>query len=151
MLKRVLRTVWIIAGLSFTLWLYIGFQATGEAEAAALGNDAIDVMTTEGALQFRPRTDVRPSAVILLPRGMVEPVAYAPLLSAIATAGYPVRLIYLPMRCACTESQRAELFRRIQRVLDTEPGTRWIIAGHSRGGMLSARFVHENNPALAGL
>ena len=32
-----------------------------------------------------------------------------------------------------------------------EPGTSWVLAGHSRGGMLAGPYVHENAAGLAGL
>lgn len=82
---------------------------------------------------------------------MVDPVAYAPLLKRIAAAGHSAHLVYLPMRCACTDSQIQELFRKVQAVIAAEPETSWILAGHSRGGMLASRYVHENAPRLAGL
>jgi pimeloyl-ACP methyl ester carboxylesterase len=54
----------------------------------------------------------------------------------------------LPMRCACTESQIDELFDSVESVLRS--GT-WVLAGHSRGAMLSARYVHERTALPAAL
>ena len=109
------------------------------------------VAKTDQGLEFRPRANSHRSGLIFLPGGMVEPVAYAPLLRRIASAGYPTYLIYLPMRGACTDSQVRRLFSEIQRVLAHKRASHWILAGHSRGGMLAARFVHENSVDLASL
>lgn len=37
------------------------------------------------------------------------------------------------------------------RVIKAEPNVAWVLAGHSRGGMLASRFVRENSTGLAGL
>lgn len=148
MVRRVLRLVWVAAGLSFLLWMYIGFQALGNAVDAAKG-DAV-VRTSEG-LHFRSEGSAKTAGLIFLPGGMVEPVAYAPLLREVARAGYQARLINLPMRVAFTDSQIAGLFDRIDKLLSSEPRLKWVLAGHSRGGMLASRYVNERRPSLAGL
>src|SRR5688572_18112939 len=116
-LKRVLRTLWIIAGLSFAIWLYVGFQALSVADAAIESDLNVAVVKTDQDLELRPRANSHRSGLILLPGGMVEPLAYAPLLRRLASAGYPTYQMYLPMRCACTESQVRRLFSQIQQVL----------------------------------
>jgi pimeloyl-ACP methyl ester carboxylesterase len=141
----------MIAGLSFTFWLYFGFRAVGEAGAAVRSDEHVTVTRTDQGLNFQPRANAHAAGLIFLPGGMVEPVAYAPLLRTIARAGYPTYLVNLPMRCACTDSQVSQLFTHVQQVLAGEGARRWILAGHSRGGMLATRFVHENRANLAGL
>lgn len=150
-LKRLLRGVWVFAGLSFTGWIYWGFQARDEADAALVSDQEAIVEETDDGLRFRPRTNDQSAGLLFLPGGMVEPTAYAPLLRRIAAAGYPASLIFLPMRCACTETQVSLLFSHIRQALASDGARGWILAGHSRGGMLAARFVHENKPVLARL
>jgi pimeloyl-ACP methyl ester carboxylesterase len=150
-IRRGLRYLWIIAGLSFTAWLYIGFQAVDLPDGVLKSDQYVAVKTTDHGLEFRGRVNARPVGVIFLPGGMVEPVAYAPLLRRIAGLGYPAHLLYLPTRCACTDVQVRELFQTIYRVIRAEPKMDWILSGHSRGGMLAARFVHEDDSGLAGL
>jgi pimeloyl-ACP methyl ester carboxylesterase len=147
-----LRSLWILAGLSFTTWLFVGFQAV-DVPADVLHDDSyVTVEATDDGLEFRGRANQRPVGLIFLPGGMVQPVAYAPLLRGIARAGYSANLLYLPMRCACTDGQEEEIFRKIRQVIQGEPNVTWLLAGHSRGGMLAARFVHENGAAgLGGL
>ena len=148
---RILRTLWIAAGLSFALWLYLGVQASGVPDEAVESDRYVTVARTDRALEFRPLVNRRNAGMIFLPGAMVEPTAYAPLLKKVAAAGYSTHLVYLPMRCAFTESQVRQLFRAIHEVMASEPKTTWVLAGHSRGGMLAARFLHENRTGLAGL
>jgi pimeloyl-ACP methyl ester carboxylesterase len=44
-----------------------------------------------------------------------------------------------------------ELFQNIHGVIKAEPDLAWILAGHSRGGMLATRFLHANGAGLIGL
>jgi pimeloyl-ACP methyl ester carboxylesterase len=131
--------------------MYLGFQAEGAAKSAAESDSSVTVIKNEHGLEFRALVNPRPTGLIFLPGGMVEPIAYAPLLKSVASSGYTAHLLYLPMRCACTDSQRNQLFENIQRLMATDPQRAWILAGHSRGGMLAARFVHEIGKTLAGL
>lgn len=150
-LRAILRWTWVLAGLAFTAWMIAGFQA-GELPAGSTESDGrVAVNATSDGIEFRVRANPRNSGLIFLPGGMVDPAAYAPLMKRIAASGHPVHLLYLPLRCACTDSQVADLFRKIQSVMATEPATNWTLAGHSRGGMLASRFVHENGGRLAKL
>jgi pimeloyl-ACP methyl ester carboxylesterase len=143
-LARILHLLWIAAGLSLTAWLYFGFQAEGVPDEALQSDQFVAVAPAEHGMDFRVLVNPQHAGVIFLPGGMVEPVADSPLLKRIAAAGYPARLLYLPMRCACTDSQVRQLFERIRQVVAFHPETSWVLAGHSRGAMLAARFVHEN-------
>jgi len=150
-LKGIIRTVWIASGIAATAWLYVGFQAAGVPDDAVKSDRQTTVVAGPDGLDFRSLTNPKRSSLIFLPGGMVDPVAYAPLLKGIAGMGYRAHLLYLPLRCACTDSQTRELFESIRRVVDSEPDTAWVLAGHSRGAMLSARFAQENQTRLAGL
>jgi pimeloyl-ACP methyl ester carboxylesterase len=155
--KQVLRTVWIGAGLSFTAWMVIGFQSTGVPGEVLRSNEQVELIAHEKGWGYRNSGgESQPAAgVIFLPGGMVDPVAYAPLLREIALAGYWTHLVALPWRCACTDGQVQDLFTTIGSVMQADSGqTAWILAGHSRGGMLAARFVRERGTTtqpLAGL
>ena len=140
-----------MAGLGLTAWMYLGFQATDLPEGVMRSDARVTVVETADGADFRPRAETSTAGLIFLPGGIVDPAAYAPLLQRIAAAGHPARLLYLPMHCACTDSQIRRLFERIQAVLAADPDARWVLAGHSRGGMLAARFVHESAAGPAGL
>ncbi len=150
-LRRCLIIAWIPVGLSFTVWLCVGFQAV-DVPAEAQRSDRDVVVTTVGHdMRFRPSGKPRNAGLIFLPGGMVDPIAYAPLLKGVAKAGYAAIIVTLPMRCGCTDSQVQQLFGRIRGIVSAEPSTHWMVAGHSRGGMLATRFVHADPAGLAGL
>lgn len=151
MWKRVLRIVWIGAGLSFSAWMVLGFQATGVPGEVLRSNGQVEVTAHGKGWEFRKSDgESQAAGVIFLPGGMVDPVAYAPLLRNIALAGYRAHLVTLPWRFACTDGQVQELFAAIESLLLAEGGkTAWILAGHSRGGMLASRFVHERGTTAA--
>ena len=150
-LWRAIRTVWVGAGLAFTAWMFWGFQALDVANGAIRSDTRVEVLADDEGLRFRPLTNMARTGLIFLPGGIVEPVAYAPLLRRIAERGYPARLVYLPMRCGCTDSQMDDVLQSIKAIVSDEPATAWVLAGHSRGGMLASRYAHENGAALAGL
>lgn len=150
-LWRTIRSAWVGAGLAFSAWMIWGFQALDVAGDAAESDDRVEVVTNDGGLHFRPLSNARRAGLIFLPGGMVEPVAYAPLLRKVAEAGYPARLVYLPMRCGCTDSQIAQVFRSLDAIVAGNPEIAWVLAGHSRGGMLASRHAQENAAGLAGL
>jgi pimeloyl-ACP methyl ester carboxylesterase len=131
--------------------MFVGFQAVDVPDDVLKGDQQVAVASTGHGLEFRGRVNQQRAGIIFLPGGMVQPVAYAPLMRRIAAAGHPAHLMYLPMRCACTEAQVQELFENIHGLIKAEPDIAWILAGHSRGGMLATRFVHENRAGLVGL
>jgi len=141
----------VTAGLSFAAWQIAGFQAVDVADAVLETDRVVAVERTDYGISFRSRGSQQGSGILFLPGGMVDPIAYAPLLRKVASEGYPAHLLQLPMRCACTDGQVRELFQNIRRVMQAEPEMRWVVAGHSRGGMLASRFVHESGKGVAGL
>jgi len=128
-----------------------GYQAEGVPEGTLLTDAAVKVVDNDSDVLFHPRQGKRATGVIFLPGGMVDPVAYAPLLKKLAGAGHPAVLMRLPMRCACTESQINDLFNRIGATIKTNRETQWYLAGHSRGAMLASRFAREAPSSIAGL
>jgi pimeloyl-ACP methyl ester carboxylesterase len=138
-----LRRIWVTAGLGFVAWLAWNAQASGVSATVLAPSATVDVLDTGGILQFRPRA-MAPNTpgLIFLPGAMVEPAAYAPLLRAVAEAGYPAILVPLPWRAAPSASNRAAVWGRISAVMD---GSRpWVLSGHSRGAALTARFAGEH-------
>jgi pimeloyl-ACP methyl ester carboxylesterase len=128
-----------------------GFQA-GELPAGTLQSTSrVEVVETADGWAFEPKQPAAGAGLLFLPGGMVEPEAYAPLLKRVAEAGYPARLIRLPMRCACTNAQKSALNEHLLAVLSAKTSKKWLLGGHSRGAMLAAAFAQEHPQALAGL
>ncbi len=133
------------------IWMVWGYQATDLPAGVLLTNSAVKVADTDDRITFQPRANRRSTGVIFLPGGMVDPVAYAPLLKNLAATGHPAHLVRLPMRSAFFESQITEVFQRVTAILKANPDARWYLAGHSRGAMLAARFARESQSNIAGL
>lgn len=150
-MRKWIRRIWITAGLCFTAWLIWNAQARGVDSSLRRSTDAIAVVDTGAMLRFTPVSSMATARLIFLPGAAVDPVAYVPLLRAIAEAGYPAVLVRLPWRMAPTRSSRALVWTRIAGILAGEPNRRWILAGHSRGAALSAQLAGEHPTALAGL
>jgi pimeloyl-ACP methyl ester carboxylesterase len=150
-MRKWIRRIWVAAGLSFTAWLVWNAQARGVSPGLLQSSQAVTVRYSDAILQFTPRRDTTTTGVIFLPGGAIDPRAYVPLLRAVAEAGYPAVLVRLPWRAAPTDASRRVVWDRILAIITSDPDRRWILAGHSRGAALSARFAGEHPDALAGL
>ena len=154
-----IRKAWIILGLSatalFVVWSLIAYRASATARAAIVSDAAVAVDHDGGIWAFTPtRQDVtgRP-ALVFFPGSLVDPVAYAPLMRAAASAGFPAYLIELPKRGAFGGADDPALDARLALVLARpEVAPRWIVAGHSRGAVVATRVAAARPVAgLAGL
>jgi pimeloyl-ACP methyl ester carboxylesterase len=150
---RVVRLIWVTAGLSFVGWMLWSVQAH-QVDAAAMRSTA-DVTVVEGddAMAFLPAViaEDRP-AIVFLPGGMVDPDAYVPVVRALAEAGWPSAIVELPWRMAFTDDSTTEVWRRVQAVRNVlGRGRPIVIGGHSRGAAMSARFTSLHPDEIAGL
>lgn len=149
--RKLLRILFPLFGVTFTLWMFWGYQSVDVPDSAMHSDSAVRVFDNGTAAFFQPRHARRATGVIFLPGGMVDPVAYAPFVKSIAASGHPAYLLRLPLRCACTDHLRNELFAGISELVRANPDTRWFLAGHSRGAMLAARYSRESATNIGGL
>jgi pimeloyl-ACP methyl ester carboxylesterase len=149
--RQIFRFLLITVGISITLWIIWGFQSVDVPADTLKTTSAVKVTEDDTAIRFQPRANKRATGILFLPGGMVDPLAYTPLLKDLAAAGHPAQLIRLPLRCACVDSQVNALFTAISAAVKANPETRWYLAGHSRGAMLAARYARESETKLAGL
>jgi pimeloyl-ACP methyl ester carboxylesterase len=146
--RNVFRAVWACAGLTFTAWIVAGFQPVDLPADVLASSETVTVeKTSEGSWRFQPVSNAKATTLVFLPGGMVDPMAYAPLLRGVAANGYPAVLMPLPWRCGCTESQRSELFEGISR--EARRG-KIFLAGHSRGAMLAVTYLRHQTGNVAG-
>lgn len=151
-----IRKVWATAGATFfvvfTLWNLISYQAWGVDDAVLQSGERVSVEHGPGLTTFRPRADARPVGLIFYPGALVDPEAYAPLARAVAERGYPVFLLELPLRLAPSRSSELEVHGRTRSLIRNETGIeRWVVAGHSKGGAIAARFAAGDAELLSGL
>jgi hypothetical protein len=152
----VIRRIWITTGITatvvFVTWSLWAYRASSAAHAAMVSDERVDVVRGERHWTFLPRAAVQPVGLLFFPGALVDPVAYAPLLRRVAEAGYPVALVQVPRRGAFGGAEGAEpLNRAVTAMASVAPASRWVVAGHSRGGEIASRLAHTNAPSLAGL
>ena len=153
---RIIHQVWITTGISATVvfvgWSLLAYRASAEAHEAIRGNGAVGVTRGAHHWTFTPHEGTRRAGLLFYPGALVSPVAYAPLLRGVAAAGFPAVLVELPRRGALGGADGAEpLTRGIEATLTVENVASWVVAGHSRGGVIASRLVRTSAPSLAGL
>ena len=152
---RKLHRIWIttgaIAGVIFVVWSLLAYRATAVAHQALQPDAAVTVTAGDGSWSFTPRTPAA-AGLIFFPGGLVDPVAYAPLAHAVAAAGYPAVLVQVPMRGAFGGADSPAVRSRALLAARSHGSVRaWVIAGHSRGGVIAATFARDGFPSLAGV
>lgn len=151
-IHKILRIVWIFAGLLFMAWLFASFQAKGfDKDVVFSSGNTLTASETKETVSFIP-TQSHNTSIIFYPGAMVDPAAYAPLAKHIAEAGYGVYIVKLPYRLAPFSSHVDELFERTLQIMQDDKETKkWIIGGHSKGATLSTKFNKRYPDAVSGL
>ena len=137
-LKRILKTIWITAGILFTLWMFYSYESHGVDESLFQNTNLVKVEETDDYYLFTPKKQFK-NVVIFYPGAMVETEAYVPLCRKLADNNIQVYLIKMPWRLASkgyNKPKELSLFK------DTTKN--YILAGHSQGGKMAAQFVYEN-------
>lgn len=152
-IRRVWATLGILALLGFAGWSFVAYRASGDARAALVSDDRVGVVRGAHHWLLAPgEASPRKSSLVFFPGALVEPAAYAPLLRKVALAGYAVLLIELPRRGVFGGADGTEVIGRARRAMLGVSGVaEWVIAGHSRGGAVAARFVRESGSGVRGL
>ena len=154
---RIIRTIWITAGLGATVifvgWSIVAYRANSSAVAAMRSDSLVTVHAADGRFTFTPRTVPSENATLLfLPGALVDPRAYAPLARVVAQAGYRAVIVTLPRRGAFGGADSPELRARISAVLSERRGNAPIVAaGHSRGAVVASQLAANRGAELAGL
>lgn len=95
---------------------------------------------------LEPAGEDTTTGFIFYPGGLVDPRAYAPHLRAIAEAGYSVFLISMPGDVAFFGWKRAS------KIIRSNPDIeKWVLGGHSLGGVLSCRYAAAFTANLDGV
>ncbi len=146
---RIVLAAATIAGLLAFIALVIWARNLTPADPAArfaLDSDEAVAVTVGEWITFRPRDTDPVTGVIFYPGGKAEPVAYAPLLHALAARGFLIVMCPMPLNLATLAPERAA------RVMPKFPEVkRWIMAGHSLGGVMAAEFAERHVGEISGL
>lgn len=130
-----------------TAWMQLNPAAPGAAALAALeSSNAVEVSYTDPWLRFAPRGGLPTTGLILYPGANCDVRGYAPLLRALAEAGYLGIGIQMPLRLALLRPEAAAdvppVFPQVRN---------WIAVGHSMGGGVISRYAQDFPERLAGV
>jgi hypothetical protein len=93
-----------------------------------------------------PTGSERETGVVFYPGALVDPRAYVPNLTPLAEAGHRVVIIKPPLNVSLLDRAGAS------RSMDAHPGVeRWVVAGHSLGGVAASSVAGGDDERVAGL
>jgi len=145
-------TLGAAAGIVFFGWSFWAFRPDAPARRALEGDEHVGVVQGEAWRSFVPRGRTAKVGLLFFPGGLVDPVAYAPLVHGVAARGYVCLLVDLPRRGAFGGADGGTVFGRARAAMREHPEvSAWVAAGHSKGGAVAARMLHEQAWDLAGL
>jgi len=139
-------SVLVFGLISFIAWGMTPLGPTEEA-LAAMESDAIVTVQDDGHfIVFTPTMTVPLTGFILYPGGHVDYRSYAPIAREIASRGYRVSIVKMPLSLAIFGVDRAD------DVIAAYPDVRyWVIGGHSLGGSMAATYAKNNPGEIQGL
>lgn len=145
--------VLILAGGGFYLWASTPLPAMPEAISAANPDRLVDVTTKQGWLVFSPKLPIqmmnptaRTTGFIFYPGARVDYRSYAPMARGIATHGYTVVIVPMPLNLAIFGVDQAS---DVEAVFPTIKF--WAIGGHSLGGAMACQYIANHPDKVQGL
>lgn len=116
------------------------------AAQAALQSDAQVEVTVGESLVFTPKGSQPTTGLIFYPGGKVDYRAYASYAHAVASQGYLVVIVKMPLNLAVFNAGAAA------GVISDFPSVRhWAIGGHSLGGSMAANYAVRRSDQIQGL
>ncbi len=137
-LLRVLKMVWVLLGISFTIWLFYSMQAKGVDPDMGAYKQHIRIETTPDYYLLSPVKGFN-EIMIFYPGAFVQPWAYVPMLSHVASQGVQVWIIRMPFRMSVWGYQKP-----IELGIFADTTKTITLAGHSQGAKMAAQFVYEH-------
>jgi len=155
-LKKLLLGIGIILpvlGIIALYWVNDGYDPMEEALESLESSERVTVHSLEQWVHFKPEDKGNDQGengenigLIYYPGARVDHRSYAPLMHALAVEGLDGFLVDMPLDLAVLGSNRGLEIIENHREID-----RWIIGGHSLGGAMAARFVHNHEALVDGL
>jgi len=129
---------------AFLIWAGSPMKAMPEARVAMQGSSAVSVEQSDW-LVFHP-SDMNGAGLILYPGARVDIESYAPQVLEIASQGYLVVIVPMPLNMAVFDINAADA------VLKAFPEVKhWAIGGHSLGGAMAAQYLATHAGEIEGL
>jgi dienelactone hydrolase len=131
-----LAALLVLAVAAFVWWALTPLGPAPDALEAMEETETVEVAELEHGIAFSPKGEETPVGVVFYPGGRVDVRSYAPLARDLADVGYLVVLVPMPLNLAVLGADRADTV--ISAYPDVEA---WVVAGHSLGGAMAARFA----------
>jgi len=152
-MKKGLKTALIIIGvvlllgvIGFIAWGLTPLGPTNEALAAMESNANVTVQDNGNFIVFTPTSNTPITGFIFYPGGHVDYRSYAPIAQEIASHGYMVSIVKMPLSLAVFGINKAD------KVITAYPDMRyWVIGGHSLGGSMAASYAKKQSDKVQGL
>lgn len=135
----------LIVCIGSLIWVLTPLGPMPEALSALQSSSSVQVVEDKW-LTFKPITDAKDTGLIIYPGGRVDPRSYSPIARQLSSSGYTVVIVPMPLNLAVLGSERAGDVMRAYPEIDN-----WVIAGHSLGGSMAARYAHRNQDVIDGI
>lgn len=135
----------LLAVAGFVGWAETPLGPDDHALAALATTDAVAVEQNDWIV-FQPTQGAPTTGVILYPGGRIDERSYAPLAQRIASQGFLVVIVPMPLNLAVLAPNRAN------EVITAFPYVQhWAVGGHSLGGAMACTFAAGHPDAVQGL
>lgn len=135
----------LVLVISSIVYLSGSYRAMPEAIAAAASTDEV-IFSDVRWLSLSPTGTGNDTGILFYPGGKVDPKAYLPMAQALAESGCETFIVPMPFNLAIFSPNAAE------KVIAANPGIRrWVIGGHSLGGVMAAKFAKAHPESISGL
>jgi len=150
--RKFIRYFLLLFWISVFGWQFYQMNASGFDESAVLTSDEnVTFAETEDYLSFISNDDSIKISLLFFPGALVQPEAYAPLARKLAERGYSVYIQKIPFRIAITDKMEQEALKIAFVKIKSTSDTKWIVAGHSRGGRMAANYSAQYPETISGL
>lgn len=144
-LAAIVLAVLLLTTAGFVAWASDAADPMPEAIAALVSDEQVTV-TVDNWITFTPTAAPPTTGLIIYPGGRVDARAYAPAAHAIASQGYQVVIVPMPLNLAFFNANAAS------EVIAAYPQIeQWAIAGHSLGGAMAAQYAYRQPGMVEGL
>ncbi|GAB5407684.1 MAG: alpha/beta hydrolase [Balneolaceae bacterium] len=134
-------------------------QASGFDDSILKTSSSVNVVNTSEYIRFTPISSAEKSidtlsypSVIFYPGALVQAEAYAPFARELAKRGFPVIIQKIPFRLAFTQRLERKVFNKtLNLISESSDSTKWVLAGHSKGGAMASNFAYDYSDRISGL
>ena len=142
----IIGVVILLGIIGFITWGLTPLGPTSEALAALESNANVTVEDKGNFIVFTPTSNIPITGFILYPGGHVDYRSYAPIAQEIASHGYRISIVRMPLSLAVFGIDRAD------EVISAYPDMRyWVIGGHSLGGSMAASYAKSHSDTVQGV